>query len=70
VSWDDPTESIPAFLTLVIMPPAVSITDEGVAFAVVSYAALKPATGRGGEAHLLIDVFAAWFMARDAFLFR
>ena len=31
IAWDDPTEAIPAFLTIVMMPLAVSIT-EGVAF--------------------------------------
>ena len=31
VAWDDPTEAIPAFLTIIMMPLAVSIT-EGVAF--------------------------------------
>ncbi len=67
VAWDDPTEAIPAFLTLVIMPLAVSIT-EGVAFGVVSYAVLKLGTGRGRDAHPLIYVFAALFLARYAFL--
>ena len=67
VAWDDPTESVPAFLTLVMMPLAVSIT-EGVAFGLVSYALLKIATGRGREAHPLIYVFAALFLARYAFL--
>src|SRR5258708_13890262 len=43
VSWEDPTESVPAFLTLIMMPLAVSIT-EGVAFRLVSYALLKLAT--------------------------
>src|SRR5688572_17088277 len=67
VAWDDPTEAIPAFLTVTIMPLAVSIT-EGVAFGVVSYAALKLGTGRGRDAHPLIYVFAALFLARYAFL--
>jgi len=67
VEWDDPTESIPAFLTLVMMPLAVSIT-EGVAFGLVSYALLKVATGRAREAHPLIYVFAIMFVARYAFL--
>src|SRR5438552_2015699 len=49
VAWDDPTEAIPAFLTLIMMPLAVSIT-EGVAFGVVTYAALKLAAGRGRDA--------------------
>ena len=67
VEWDDPTESIPAFLTLVMMPLAVSIT-EGVAFGLVSYALLKVATGRAREAHPLIYVFAIMFVARYVFL--
>jgi AGZA family xanthine/uracil permease-like MFS transporter len=32
IDWRDPTEAIPAFLTIIVMPLAVSIT-EGVAFA-------------------------------------
>ena len=31
IDWTDPTESIPAFLTIVMMPLAVSMTD-GIAF--------------------------------------
>ena len=40
IEWDDPTEAIPAFLTIVMMPLAVSIT-EGVAFGLLAYAVLK-----------------------------
>jgi adenine/guanine/hypoxanthine permease len=67
VAWDDPTEAIPAFLTLIMMPLAVSIT-EGVAFGLVSYAVLKLATGRGREPHPLVYVFAALFLGRYIFL--
>ena len=67
IEWDDPTESIPAFLTIVIMPLAVSITD-GIAFGFISYAVLKLATGRHREAHALVYVFAALFLLRYAFL--
>src|SRR5262245_28945637 len=69
VAWDDPTEAIPAFLTLLMMPLAVSIT-EGVAFGVVAYAALKVTTGRGRDAHPLIYAFAILFLARYLFLLR
>jgi adenine/guanine/hypoxanthine permease len=69
VAWDDPTEAIPAFLTLVIMPLAVSIT-EGVAFGVVSYAALKVGAGRPRDVNPLIYVFAVLFLARYALLLR
>jgi len=67
VEWDDPTEAIPAFLTLIIMPLAVSIT-EGVAFGLLAYVVLKLATGRGREVHPLMYVFAVLFLARYAFL--
>ncbi len=67
VAWDDPTEAIPAFLTLVIMPLAVSIT-EGVAFGLIAYAVLKLATGRRREVHALVYVFAVLLTARYIFL--
>jgi AGZA family xanthine/uracil permease-like MFS transporter len=67
VPWSDPTEAIPAFLTLAIMPLAVSIT-EGVAFGLIAYAALKLAAGRRREVHPLVFVFAALLLARYIFL--
>ena len=69
VAWDDPTEAIPSFLTIVIMPLALSITD-GIAFGLISYAILKIATGRGGEAHWLVYLFAALFLVRYIWLVR
>jgi AGZA family xanthine/uracil permease-like MFS transporter len=67
IDWDDPVEAVPAFLTMVIMPLAVSIT-EGIAFGLVAAALLKLATGRGRELHWLIYVFAVLFVLRYAFL--
>jgi AGZA family xanthine/uracil permease-like MFS transporter len=63
IDWEDPTESIPAFLTVVIMPLAVSITD-GIAFGFIAYALLKLAVGRGREVDRLVYVFAALFLLR------
>jgi AGZA family xanthine/uracil permease-like MFS transporter len=67
ISWDDPTEGIPAFLTVILMPLATSIT-EGVAFGVLSYSLLKLACGRGREVHPLIYAFAVLFLLRYGFL--
>jgi len=50
LNWDDPTEFLPAFLTVVIMPLAISIT-EGIAFGFISYSALKIVTGRRRDVH-------------------
>ncbi len=67
VPWDDPTEAVPAFLTIIMMPLSVSIT-EGVAFGVIAYVTLKLAAGRRGDVHPLLYVFAVLFVARYAFL--
>jgi adenine/guanine/hypoxanthine permease len=63
VRWDDYTEAIPAFLTLITMPLAVSITD-GIAFGFISFAILKLATGRARELDWLGYVFAVLFLIR------
>jgi AGZA family xanthine/uracil permease-like MFS transporter len=67
IVWDDPTEAIPAFLTLVAMPFTFSIT-EGIAFGFISYALLKLITGRAKDVHWLIYTFAILFILRYIFL--
>jgi AGZA family xanthine/uracil permease-like MFS transporter len=67
IDWDDPTEAVPAFLTVILMPLATSIT-EGVAFGTLSYALLKLASGRGREVHPLLYAFAALFLGRYIFI--
>ena len=67
IVWEDPTEAIPAFLTMIIMPLAVSIT-EGVAFGVIAYVVLKVATGQARTVHRLMYVFAFLFLIRYAFV--
>jgi len=68
IKWDDLTEAIPAFLTLIIMPFTFSIT-EGIAFGFISYAFLKLVTGRRKEVHWIIYLFALLFVLRY-FLFH
>jgi AGZA family xanthine/uracil permease-like MFS transporter len=65
IAWNDPSESIPAFLTVIVMPLAVSIT-EGVAFGLIAYVLLKSVAGRGRDVDPLLYVFAALFVARYA----
>jgi adenine/guanine/hypoxanthine permease len=48
IEWDDPSESVPAFLTLVGIPLAYSIAD-GLALGFISYPLLKILTGRGRQ---------------------
>ena len=67
IDWDDVTESIPAFLTLLLMPLTISIT-EGIAFGFISYALLKLVTRQGRQVHWLIYLFAVLFVARYIWL--
>jgi AGZA family xanthine/uracil permease-like MFS transporter len=67
VPWEDATEAIPAFLTMVLMPFAFSIT-EGIAFGFISYARLKLVSGRGREVHSLMYLCAALLVIRYIFL--
>lgn len=67
IGWDDSTEAIPAFLTILLMPLTVSIT-EGIAFGVISFATLKLLTGRAAETEWLIFLFAGLFLIRYIFL--
>jgi adenine/guanine/hypoxanthine permease len=67
IRWEDATEAIPAFLTMVIMPFAFSIT-EGIAFGFISFSLLKLVTRRAREVHGLVYLFAALFVVRYIFL--
>jgi len=67
IRWDDYTEALPAFLCILVMPAMVNIT-EGIAFGFIAYAALKVGSGRAREAHWMVYVFAALFIARYIWL--
>ena len=67
IDWDDVTESIPAFLTMLMMPLTFSIT-EGIAFGFISYALLKLVKGKGRQTHWLIYFFAVLFVGRYIWL--
>ncbi|MCY3724368.1 MAG: NCS2 family permease [Candidatus Poribacteria bacterium] len=62
IDWEDITESIPAFLTMLMMPLSFSITD-GIGFGLISLAFLKLVTGRRKEIHPVIYYFALFFIA-------
>jgi len=63
IDWEDLTEAVPAFLSIVIMPLTVSIT-EGISFGFISYSLLKLVTGKGKQVHWLIYVFSVLFIIR------
>ena len=63
IDWDDATEYLPAFLTMVAMPLAYSIAT-GIAIGFVAYAFGKLVTGRFRQCPVLVYVFAALFVLR------
>jgi len=65
VKWQDMTEALPAFLTMVTMPFAYSISA-GIAIGFVSYAAGKILSGRFRECPAIVYIFAALFVLQYA----
>ena len=67
IDWEDYSESIPAFLTLLMMPLTFSIT-EGISFGIISYVLLKVIRGKARKIHWLLYLFAIFFVARYIWL--
>jgi AGZA family xanthine/uracil permease-like MFS transporter len=67
INWQDVTESIPAFLTMLAMPLTFSIAN-GLALGFIFYALLKLFTGRAREASPLVYVLAGLFVLRYVYL--
>jgi len=63
IEWADLTEGLPAFLTVIVIPMTLSIT-EGIAFGFISYSILKLVSGKGKEVHWIIYLFAVLFVIR------
>lgn len=59
-------DSIPVFLTIIIMPLAFSIS-EGISFGIISYVILRVFTGRYRQVPLVLYVLAVLFIARYCF---
>jgi len=63
INFEDYTEGLPAFLTIVMMPFTYSIAY-GIAFGLISYTGLKVFTGRFKEAHWMIYVLTLIFILK------
>jgi AGZA family xanthine/uracil permease-like MFS transporter len=63
IRWDNTSESIPSFLTIVIMPVTVSIT-EGIAFGFISYSILKLISDKRKDVPWIIYLFSTLFILR------
>lgn len=67
LDFDDMTEAIPAFLTVVMMPFAYSIAD-GIVFGMVSYTLLKLFTGRYKEVSWIMYGLTVLFILKHILL--
>lgn len=63
INFDDYTESIPAFLTIIMMPLTYSIA-EGIVFGMLSYVLLKVLTGKQKDLTVVMVVLAALFILK------
>ena len=63
ISWDDITEAIPAFLTIILMPLTYSIAH-GLAIGFISWPVVKVFGGKAREVHWLVYVLGAIFAMR------
>ncbi|MCT4566396.1 MAG: NCS2 family permease [Maledivibacter sp.] len=61
INFEDFTEAIPAFLTIIMMPLAYSIA-EGIVFGMISYVVLKTVTGKYKEVSPLMYILAVLFI--------
>jgi len=67
IDFSDFTESLPAFLTIALMPFTYSIAN-GISAGLVMYPLLKLISGRGREVHWIIYVLAILVIVRFMFL--
>ena len=67
IHWDEATDSIPAIVTVIMMPLTFSVAD-GIALGFISYVALKAGTGKYKEISASLWVLCAIFIAKFVFL--
>jgi AGZA family xanthine/uracil permease-like MFS transporter len=63
INLEDYSESLPVFLTMIIMPLTYSIS-EGIAFGMLSYVLIKLFTGKWREISVVMYILAVFFILR------
>ena len=63
IDFEDPTEGIPAFITIATMPLMYSIAD-GIVFGVLSYVILKLVTGKRKDISIVMIIIAILFVLK------
>nr|WP_276583668.1 NCS2 family permease [Pseudomonas sp. RIT-PI-AD] len=67
LDWVDHTESIPAIVTVIMMPLTFSVAD-GIALGFITYVAMKACTGKFADISPSLYVLCAIFVAKFVFL--
>ena len=67
IDFNDPSEAIPAFLTIVGMPFAYSISD-GIMWGVIAYTVVNLIAGKARKIHWIMYVLTALFVAKYAMM--
>ena len=67
IDFTDPSESIPAFLTIAAMPFAYSISD-GIMWGVISYTFVNLITGQAKKIHWIMYILSVLFIAKYALM--
>ena len=67
IEFDDLTESIPAYLTIIAMPFCYSVS-EGICFGVISYVLINLLTGNHKKISLLMYILAVLFIGKYIFI--
>jgi AGZA family xanthine/uracil permease-like MFS transporter len=63
IDLEDYAESIPVFLTIIMMPLAYSIS-EGIAFGMLCYVLIKTFTGKWKEVSFVMYILAVFFILK------
>jgi AGZA family xanthine/uracil permease-like MFS transporter len=67
IDWENYSESIPAFITILMMPVAYSISD-GILLGVISYVLLNACAGKFKKISPTMWVLAALFICKYIFI--
>ncbi|MEB0043367.1 MULTISPECIES: NCS2 family permease [unclassified Pseudomonas] len=67
INWDEATDSIPAIVTVIMMPLTFSVAD-GIALGFITYVVLKVGTGKHKEISVSLYALCVIFVAKFVFL--
>ena len=67
INWEELSEAIPAFVTMLMMPLAYSISD-GIMLGVIAYVLLHVLTGRARKVNVMMYVLCVLFIIRYAII--